>query len=313
MIKNKVLIIGSGIAGLTASIYLSRAELKPILITGNKLGGQLIESQKIDNWPGEYKGITGYNIIKNIKKQTLKFKTNIINDNIINLKIKNNSFILKGIYNTYISKTIIIATGLKSKKIKIKNKFYKKGISTCGTCDGYFYKNKIIAIIGGGNTAIEETLFLCKIVKKIFLIHRKNYFTSEKYLIKKIKKKIKEGKIILLRNYLLKKINYTNNKIKNIEIKSNIKKKKKIINISRLFIFIGYKPNTKIFKKIIKLDKNNFIKINYKKNKYKSMTNIKGIFAAGDVTNEQYKQAIIASSSGCIAALDVIKYLEKKK
>ncbi len=304
---NKIIIIGSGPSGYTSAIYLARANLKPILITGKNEGGQIIKSNNIENWPGKKK-INGINLINNIKKQAIKLKTKIIYDEIIKIKIYNKLFIISGKKKKYLSKSIIIATGCKPKKLNINNekKLYGKGISNCAYCDGYFYKNKKIAIVGGGNNAIEECILMHKIAKKIFIIHRRKKFTSDKILLKKIKKK---KKIIFLKNYIIKKIKKKKKHIFLI-LKSNKKKKRKKIKINGLFISIGHKPNTKIFSKIIKLDKKKYIIINYKNCKYSSMTNIKGIFAAGDVTNIKYKQAIIASSSGCIAALDVQKYLE---
>ncbi len=310
---NKIIIIGSGLAGYSASIYAARSNLKPILITGDNEGGQIIKSNKIENWPGEKNGINGINLILKIKKQSLKFKTKIIQDKIIKIKKKKKYFKLIGKKKIFYSLTIIIATGTIPKKIGIKNekKLYGKIISNCAICDGFLYKNKIVTIIGGGNTAIEESLFLCKIAKKINIIHRKKKLIGENILIKKIYKNIKKNKIKFYKNYIIKNIYIKNNILKKISIISNINNKKKKIKTNGLFIFIGSKPNTKFIKKNINLDKKGYIIL--KNKKYKSMTNINGIFAAGDIISNQYKQAIIASSSGCIAAIDAQKYLNKNK
>ncbi len=311
-----VLIIGSGPAGYTAAIYTSRANLKPILITGKYDGGQLIKSNLINNWPGQYKNINGIKLMLNMKKQAINYNTKIINDNVKKIYFNKYPFQIICNQKKYLAKTIIIATGSKPRMLNlpIEKKLYGKNISTCTNCDGYFYKNKIVAIVGGGNNAIEETLYLCNIVKKIFLIHRRNKFTADKILIKKIKKKIKNKKIIFYKNYKIINIYKINNNFINIKLKSTIKNNIiKIIKANGLFLAIGNIPNTKIFKKNIKLDINNYIITNYNNNKYKSMTNINGVFAAGDVTTNIYKQAIIASSSGCIAAIDVQKYLENIK
>ncbi len=310
---NKIIIIGSGISGYTASIYAARANLKPIIITGINEGGQIIKSNKIENWPGEKNGISGINLILKIKKQSIKFKTKIIKDEIIKIKKKKKYFKLIGKKNIFYTLTIIIATGTIPKKIKIKNKkkTYKKIISNCALCDGFLYKNKIITIIGGGNSAIEESLFLCRIAKKINIIHRKDKLKGDEFLIKKIYKNIKNKKIKFYKNYKIKKINIKNNILKNIYIKSNITNKIKKIKTQGLFILIGYKPNIKFLNKKIKLDKKGYILL--KNKKYKSMTNINGIFAAGDIISKQYKQAIIASSSGCIAAIEIQKYLNNIK
>ncbi len=305
----KVIIIGSGPAGYTASIYIARANLKPILITGINEGGQLIKSNKIENWPGEKNGIKGINLMLKMKKQSIKFKTKIIKDEIIKIKKKKKYFKLIGIKYVFYTLSIIIATGTIPKKIKIikKKKIYKNIISNCVLCDGFLYKKKIVTIIGGGNSAIEESLFLSKIAKKINIIHRKNKLKGEKILIKKIYKNIKKNKIKFYKNYKIIDICIKKNTLKKIYIKSTINKKIKKIKTQGLFISIGYKPNIKFFKKKIKLDKKGYIILNNKK--YKSMTNIKGIFAAGDIISKQYKQAIIASASGCIAAIDIQKYL----
>ncbi len=312
MIK-KVIILGGGPAGYTASIYLARSKLYPVLITGINDGGQIIKSSNIENWPGEYKNISGIQLAKKFKKQALKFKVNIIYDQIIETNLKKIPIKLTGENNTYYTETLIIATGSIPRKLglPLEDKFYGKGISTCATCDGYFYKNKNVAIIGGGNSAIEEALFLCKISKKIYLIYRNKKFKAEKYLIKKIKKKIKKKKIILYRKTILLKIQEKNENINSLIIKNLNSNKKKHININGLFIAIGYIPNTKIFKKQILLDKDNYIITNIN-TKFKTMTNINGIFAAGDVIDKIYKQAITSSATGCMAAIDLIKYLENK-
>ncbi len=309
----KIIIIGSGPAGYTSSIYASRYNLKPTLITGNNEGGLITKSNNIENWPGEFNGINGIKLIKNMKKQAIKFNTKIIKDKIINIKYNNKIITLIGKKKKYFCITLIIATGCKPKKLNLpkEKKLYGKGISTCSTCDGFLYKNKNIAVVGGGNSAVEESLYLSKIVNKIYLIHRRK-LTSDKILINKIKKKIKKKKIIFYKNYKIIKIHKKKKYLNKITIKSFKKNKKKIIKIEGLFIAIGYIPNTKIFKKKIKLDKKGYIITNYKNSQYQSMTNIKGIFAAGDVINNKFKQAITSSASGCIAAIEAQKYLEKK-
>ncbi len=309
----KLIIIGSGPAGYTSSIYASRYNLKPIIITKHEQDSQIIKSNKIENWPGEYKGIKGIKLIKNMKKQSIKFNTKIIYDTIINIKYNNKVITLKSKNKKYFCITLIIAVGCIPKKLNLtyEKELYGKGISTCSTCDGLLYKKKNIAIIGGGNTASEETIYLSKIANKIYLIHRRN-LTSEKFLIKKIYKQIKKKKILFYKNYKIIKIYKKNKYLNCIKIKNLKNNKKKKIKISGLFIAIGYKPNTKIFKKNINLDKQGYIITNYKNSKYQSMTNIKGVFAAGDVINNKFKQAITSSASGCIAAMEVKKYLERK-
>ncbi len=306
----KLIIIGSGPAGYTAAIYAARSNIKPLLITGDNEGGQIIKSNKIENWPGEYKPISGFELINKIKKQAKKFNTRIIKDKILKTNLKEKPIKLIGKKKKYLTHTLIIATGSSPKKLglPLENKLYGKGISTCYTCDGYFYKNKNVAVVGGGNSAIEETIFLSKIANLVYLIHRRNKFKAESYLIKKIKEKKKN--IIFFKNYIIKNIIKKDEKIKSIIIESKKTLKKKELFIDCLFISIGYKPNTNIFGKQIFLDKNKYIITNTNKI-YPSMTNINGVFAAGDVIYKSYKQAITASASGSISAIDVQKYIEK--
>ncbi|WP_343187596.1 thioredoxin-disulfide reductase [Buchnera aphidicola (Periphyllus koelreuteriae)] len=310
IIHNKIIIIGSGPAGYTAGIYSARANLNPIIISGNLPGGQLTNTNMIENWPGDYKTLNGIKFINRLKKHALKFNTKIINDHIISVNFHSKPFILNGEINKYTTNAVIIATGAIPKYLNINSEklFLGKGVSTCAICDGFFYKNKIVSVIGGGNSALEEALYLSNIAKTVHLIHRRDVFTAEKILINRILKKIKNKKIIFHKSFIVKKIIGDSIKVKKIKIQS-VKNKEIIkINLSGVFIAIGYKPNTKIFKKKIKM-KNNYITLKNSK-KYLSQTNIPGIFAAGDVVYNSYRQAITASSSGCIASLDAEKYIE---
>ncbi|WP_425333445.1 thioredoxin-disulfide reductase [Buchnera aphidicola] len=312
--KKKVLILGSGPSGYTSALYLARANLNPILITGNLVGGQLTQTNNIENWPGSYKKLTGFTLMKNMKKQILKFKVKIIMDHIKSVNFKKKPFELIGENKKkYFANSIILSTGSSPRflNIALEKEYLGKGISTCAICDGFFYKNKEVAVIGGGNTAVEEALYLSKIAKSVHLVHRRKYFTAENILLKKLLNKVKKKKIFLYKNYIVKKILKNNNLISGIliqkYIKKNSKKKLKIL-INGIFIAIGNIPNTSLFKNQIDMKNNYIITKKYSK-KYISQTNIKGIFAAGDVINNTYKQAIIASASGCIAALDAEKYL----
>lgn len=298
------IIIGSGPAGYTAAIYLARYNIKHLLFTGDIPGGQLVTTTIVENYPGYYKGILGIDLMNAMYKQALKFGSLIKYDTILKVKFNNNKHILYTENNNkIITKTIIIATGSLPKKLNIKseNKFIGFGISYCATCDGLIYKNKIVAVIGGGDTALEESIYLSKICKKIYLIVRKNKFKGSIYLQKKIYK-IKNIKI-LFNSKILKFIG--EKKLKYIKIlNNNIIKCKRI---SGVFIAIGYFPNTLIFKKKINIDNNGYI-ITYNKS---TKTNIPGIFAAGDVQDNKYKQAITSAGYGCMAALDVQEYLLK--
>ncbi|MDH3005024.1 MAG: thioredoxin-disulfide reductase [Candidatus Shikimatogenerans sp. JK-2022] len=300
------IIIGSGPAGYSAAIYLARSNIKHLLYTGDIQGGQLITTTIVENYPGFSKGILGIKLMNEMYKQALKFGSIIKNNSILKLKIKKPKHILytdNG--NKIITKSVIIATGSLPKKLNIKTekKFIGLGISYCATCDGMIFKNKIVAVIGGGDTALEESIYLSKICKKIYLIVRKNKFKGTIYLQKKIYK-IKNIKILfnykILKFIGVKKLQYI--KLLNKNNYTIIYKK-----IPGVFIAIGYTPNTLIFKNKIKMDKDGYI-ITYNKS---TKTNIPGIFAAGDVQDNKYKQAITSAGTGCMAAIDVEKYLLK--
>ncbi|WGS66216.1 thioredoxin-disulfide reductase [Enterobacteriaceae bacterium ET-AT1-13] len=308
---SKLLIIGSGPAGYTASIYGARANLKPLLITGLEQGGQLIKTNTIENWPGDKKKITGQNLMDRMRKHAEKFNTNIIFDFIKSTNFAKKPFILIGEKNIYTCDSLIIATGATAKYLEIPSeKFYKgKGISTCAVCDGFIYKNKKVAVIGGGNNAIEETLYLSNIAEEVHLIHRNEKFKAEKILIDRLKKKIKSKKIFIYTNYIVKEINGNKEIVTNINIENVINKNYiKNILVDGIFIAIGYKPNTNIFDGQLKL-KNGFIKVKNEEFN-KTQTNISGIFAAGDVMDRVYRQAITSAATGCMAALDAERYLE---
>ncbi|CAL4321369.1 thioredoxin-disulfide reductase [Buchnera aphidicola] len=311
-IYKKIIILGSGPAGYTAGIYLSRANLNPTIITGNNPGGQLMNTNIIENWPGDYKTLTGKNFIHRLKKHALKFHTEIIHDHIINIKLKKKPFKLIGENKIYHTDAIIIATGSTPKYLGLKSEslFLGKGVSTCAICDGFFYKGKDIAVVGGGNTALEECLYLSNIVKKIHLIHRREKFTAENILVQKIYKKISEKKIIFHKNSVIKKIIGNKEKMQSIKIDS-LNDHTYTIKVSGLFLAIGNTPNTKIFSKKINM-KDGYITLKNSK-KYSLQTNIPGIFAAGDIIYNSYKQAVVAASSGCIASLEAEKYLESLK
>ncbi|MCV2518772.1 MAG: FAD-dependent oxidoreductase [Candidatus Lightella neohaematopini] len=305
---NKLIILGSGPAGYTAAMYTARANLKPLLITGNNIGGQLINTINIENWPGEC-NISGYDLMNKLFKQIKQYKIDIINDSIINTNFNANPFILYS--NNYIYKcdVIIIAIGTYSRRLGLLSEktYENKGISTCALCDGNFYKNKIVAIVGGGNTALEEALYLSNIVKKIYIIHRKDKFNAEPIIVDKIMCLVKNNKIILYKNSIIQEILGNNYVLTSIKIKNILNQNIINININGLFLAIGHIANTDIFNNQLVL-KNNYIYTNFNK-RYKTSTSIPGVFAAGDIVYGNYRQAIVAAGSGCIAALDAIDYL----
>ncbi|WP_367676822.1 thioredoxin-disulfide reductase [Buchnera aphidicola] len=308
--KNKLIIIGSGPAGYTAAIYAARANLSPVLITGKNPGGQLTTTNEIENWPGDINKITGLELMNRMNQHSLKFNTSIISDFIHTVKFNCSPFKLFGEEYEYSANCLIIATGSTAKYLGLKSEknFLGKGVSTCATCDGFFYKEKIVAVIGGGNTAVEEALYLSNIASKVYLIHRQEKLKAEKILITRLLEKIKNNKIIFYNNTIVLDILGDEISIKKIKIKNN-KNNIQEINISGIFVAIGHNPNSNIFKDQLKL-KNGYIQVDCNSHKNSTQTSIPGIFAAGDVIDHHYRQAITAASTGCMAALDAEKYLD---
>ncbi|QCI18855.1 thioredoxin-disulfide reductase [Buchnera aphidicola] len=309
---NKVIILGSGPAGYTAAIYTARANLNPVLITGDNKGGQLMNTNEIENWPGDKNRITGLELMDRMYEHAIKYQTQIISDKIISVEFNKKPFLLLGEKNTYTADSVIIATGSNPRQLGLKSekKFQGKGVSTCAICDGFFYKNKDVAVVGGGNTAIEETLYLSNFVKKINLIHRKEHFKAEKILVNRLLKLVKNKKVILHCNHYIKEILGNESGVTNLLIKdvNSSKKNIKKIIVSGLFVAIGHIPNTNIFINQLEIE-NGYIKIKHEKHGNYTQTSIPGIFAAGDVTDHVYKQAITSSASGCMAAIDCERYL----
>ncbi|XMD32738.1 MAG: thioredoxin-disulfide reductase [Candidatus Karelsulcia muelleri] len=299
------IIIGSGPAGYTAAIYIARADLNHILYTGPIPGGQLIKTNEIENYPGFPKGVKGYLLMENFKKQAEKFGTKIYFNNVIDINFKLNNIheILLDNNKKIQTKTIIIATGAYPKYLNIDNEkaLIGHGISTCATCDGFFFKKKDVAVIGGGDKALEEAIFLSKLCNRIYILIRKSKMRASKIMQKKISN---INNIKLLFNFEIKKI-IGKKKLEYLICKKNYSNEEKKINVKAMFLAIGNSPNTNIFKNKISLDKNGYILT--KKNSTK--TNIPGVFAAGDVKDKIYRQAITSAGTGCMAAIEVEKYL----
>lgn len=308
----KIIILGSGPAGYTAAIYAARANLNPVLITGDNKGGQLMNTNEIENWPGDKNQITGSELMHRMYEHAIKYQTKIIPDKIISVEFNKKPFFLLGEKDKYTADSVIIATGSNPRYLGLNSEeeFKGRGVSTCAICDGFFYKDKEIAVVGGGNTAIEETLYLSNFVKKIYLIHRRNNFKAEKILIDRLKKLVKIKKVILYLNHTIKEIlgntsGVTHLIINNMNLKENIQKK---LIVSGLFVAIGHVPNTDIFLNKLEIE-NGYIKIKQEKHGNYTQTSIPGIFAAGDVADHVYRQAITSSASGCMAAIDSERYL----
>lgn len=308
-----LVIIGSGPAGWTSAMYAARAGLKPVVITGFSIGGQLTTTTDVENWPADVDGVQGPELMVRFQAHAEKFGTEVINDEIISVDFSQRPYIIKSSNgNEYICKTVIICTGANAKYLGISSeqKFMGKGVSGCATCDGFFYKNQEVAVVGGGNTAVEEALYLSNIASKVHLIHRRNEFKAESIMVERLMAKVTEGKIILHTDSITDEILGDKSGVNAIRIKNKNTEKFTIIELQGVFIAIGHSPNTEIFKDFISLDKNGFIIT--KTNPHKiTETNLPGIFAAGDVQDSIYRQAITSAASGCQAALDAQRFLEE--
>lgn len=307
----KLLILGSGPAGYTAAIYSARANLNPILITGLNKGGQLNSTLNIENWPGNPKNLTGPDLIKRMHDHAIKFNTKIIDDNVIQVNLQNNPFKIYGEINEYICKALIVCTGGSARKLGIpsEEKYHGKGVSSCATCDGFFFNKQIVAVIGGGNTAVEESLYLSNIAKEVHLIHRREQFRSEKILIDRLMNAVRNKNIILHTNCFVDEILGNESEVTSICIQNLKNCKKYIIPLKGVFIAIGYTPNTALFKDHLQLHSNGYIDVAAGISDSFTSTSVKGVFAAGDVMDYNYRQAITAASTGCMAAIDAEKYL----
>ena len=301
----KLIILGSGPAGYSAGIYAARAGLDPVLITGLEIGGQLTTTTDVENWPGDHDDLQGPDLMERMKNHAEKFDVKIINDHIEQVNVKDKPIELKGI-DTYLAESLIIATGASAEYLGIESeeKFLGRGVSACATCDGFFYKDKEVAVIGGGNTAAEEALYLSNICSKVHLIHRRDSLRAEKILQDRIFSKEKEKKIEIHWNSQLQEV------IGDELVSKIILDSGKELNLEGVFIAIGHKPNTDMF--IDQLDmKNGYISINSGLGGNVTQTSVDGVFAAGDVADSVYRQAITSAGFGCMAALDAQKFLEE--
>lgn len=306
----KLLILGSGPAGYTASIYAARANLNPVLITGLNTGGQLNTTLNIENWPGDPDHLTGPSLINRMKMHAIKFKTKIINDHIVKVNLKTNPFQVYSDINKYTCNALIISTGGSPRKLGIPSEvqYQGKGVSSCATCDGFFFKKQIVAVVGGGNTAVEESLYLSNIAYQVHLVHRRDQFRAEKILIDRLMNAVYNKNIILHTNCLVSEILGNDKGVTGVCIQDIAHTKEYVIPLQGVFIAIGYTPNTSIFKDCLRLQTNGYIYVKTGTNA-STATSIDGVFAAGDVVDDNYRQAITAASTGCMAAIDAERYL----
>ncbi|MBP3220608.1 MAG: thioredoxin-disulfide reductase [Neisseriaceae bacterium] len=311
---SKLLILGSGPAGYTAAVYAARANLQPVLITGMQQGGQLTTTTEVDNWPADPDGVQGPDLMMRFLAHAERFGTEIIFDEITSVNLQQKPFTLTGDNGVYTCDALIIATGASAKYLGLpsEEKFAGKGVSACATCDGFFYKNQEVAVIGGGNSALEEALYLANIASKVTLVHRRDTFRAEKIMVDKLYDKVREGKIALKLNAQLDEILGDDSGVTGVRLKNNDGNTEEVA-VTGVFIAIGHKPNTDIFKGQLAMDETGYLKTQGGKDGNVGLTNIDGVFAAGDVQDKIYRQAITSAASGCQAALDAERYLDNLK
>lgn len=309
---HKLIILGSGPAGYTAAIYAARANLSPVLITGLSKGGQLMTTTEVDNWPGDDEGVLGPDLMQRFESHAKRFNTQIILDEITQTDLQQRPFVLKSDKTTYTCDALIICTGASAQYLGLpsEQKFLGQGVSACATCDGFFYKNRNVAVVGGGNTAIEEALYLANIAKQVTLIHRRDKFRAEKIMVDKLMQKVAEGKIVLKLNSQVDEILGDDSGVTGVRILNKESNQTENIDIFGIFIAIGHKPNTNIFKGQLNLDESGYIITQGGRNGNATQTSVVGVFAAGDVQDSNYQQACTSAASGCMAALDAEKYLD---
>lgn len=309
----KVLILGSGPAGYSAAVYAARANLSPVLITGIAQGGQLMTTTEVDNWPADVHGVQGPELMQRFQEHAERFKTEIIFDHINAVDFSKRPFTLKGDSGEYTCDALIIATGASAKYLGLPSEtaFMGKGVSGCATCDGFFYRDQVCCVVGGGNTAVEEALYLSNIASKVYLVHRRDKFKAEAILIDKIQEKVKAGKIELKVFRTLDEVLGDASGVTGVRLKDTISGQTEDVMLQGCFIAIGHAPNTEIFQGQLNME-NGYIETQSGLKGFATMTSVPGVFAAGDVQDHVYRQAITSAGTGCMAALDAQRFLEQQ-
>lgn len=307
----KLIILGSGPAGYTAAVYAARANLKPVIITGMQMGGQLTTTTDVDNWPGAFDGIQGPQLVEDMRKHAERFDTEIVFDHINEVELSQRPFTLKGDSGTYTCDALIIATGASAQYLGLPSEeaFMGKGVSACATCDGFFYRNQEVAVVGGGNTAVEEALYLSNIAKKVTLIHRRDSLRSEKILQDKLFERAENGNIDIIWNHTLDEVLGDEQGVTGLRLKSTEGGDTQEIDVMGVFIAIGHKPNTGIFEGQLEM-KDGYLKVQSGLEGNATQTSVEGVYAAGDVMDHIYRQAITSAGTGCMAALDAERFLD---
>jgi len=305
------LILGSGPAGYTAAVYAARANLQPMLITGLTQGGQLTTTTEVDNWPGDAQGVQGPDLMQRMAEHAQRFNTNMLFDHIHTVDLKQRPFKLKGDSGEYSCDALIIATGADAKYLGIASEtsFKGKGVSACATCDGFFFRNQDVAVIGGGNTAVEEALYLANICRKVTLVHRRDKLRAEKILQDKLFEKAAAGKIELVWNHTVDEVLGDDTGVTGLRLVSTADASKRDIAVTGMFVAIGHTPNTGVFEGQLDM-RNGYIKITSGLEGNATATSVRGVFAAGDVADHVYRQAVTSAGFGCMAALDAEKFLD---
>ncbi|WP_044099937.1 thioredoxin-disulfide reductase [Acinetobacter pittii] len=308
---SRLIILGSGPAGYSAAVYAARANLKPTLIAGLQLGGQLTTTTEVDNWPGDPEGLTGPALMDRMQAHAERFGTELVYDHINEVDLNVRPFVLKGDMEEYTCDALIIATGATAQYLGLESEqnFMGQGVSACATCDGFFYKNQKVMVVGGGNTAVEEALYLSNIASHVTLVHRRDTLRSEKILQDHLFTKEKEGKISIIWNHEVEEVLGDNTGVTSVRLKSTQDESKQDVEVHGLFVAIGHKPNTGMFDGQLNL-RDGYIQVQSGTSGNATATSVAGVFAAGDVADSIYRQAITSAGSGCMAALDAEKYLD---
>jgi thioredoxin reductase (NADPH) len=308
---SRLLILGSGPAGYTAAVYAARANLQPMLVTGLTQGGQLTTTTEVDNWPGDAQGVQGPELMQRMAEHAERFNTHIVFDHIHTVDLKQRPFKLKGDSGEYSCDALIIATGADAKYLGIASEttFKGKGVSACATCDGFFFRNQDVAVIGGGNTAVEEALYLANICRKVTLVHRRDKLRAEKILQDKLFEKANAGKVELVWNHTVDEVLGDDTGVTGLRLVSTADGSKRNIAVTGMFVAIGHTPNTGVFEGQLDM-RNGYIQINSGLEGNATATSVRGVFAAGDVADHVYRQAVTSAGFGCMAALDAEKFLD---
>ncbi|WP_063345567.1 thioredoxin-disulfide reductase [Vibrio jasicida] len=307
----KLLILGSGPAGYTAAVYAARANLNPVLVTGMQQGGQLTTTTEVENWPGDAEGLTGPGLMERMREHAERFETEIVFDHINEVDLSQRPFRLKGDSGEYTCDALIISTGASAKYLGLESEeaFKGRGVSACATCDGFFYRNQKVAVVGGGNTAVEEALYLSNIASEVHLIHRRDSFRAEKILVKRLMDKVESGNIVLHTDRTLDEVLGDDMGVTGVRIKDVNSGATEDIDVMGAFIAIGHQPNTQIFEGQVDM-KDGYILVQSGLEGNATQTSIEGVFAAGDVMDHNYRQAITSAGTGCMAALDAERFLD---